>query len=74
MDPREVDRLYARMDAGFGQINDRLDVLNGRTRTAEQKIAVLDDRAGAGKAAVTGAGAAGLLTAIVEGLKWLAKP
>ena len=25
-------------------------------------------------AAVTGAGAAGLLTAIVEGLKWLAKP
>lgn len=40
----ELDRLYERIDRGFEQMNDRLDELNGRTRTAEQKIAVLEDR------------------------------
>ena len=40
----ELDRLYERVDRGFADLNDRLDELNGRTRTAEQKIAVIEDR------------------------------
>ena len=34
------ESIVTRLDG----INDRLDVLNGRTRSAEQKIAVLHDR------------------------------
>jgi hypothetical protein len=74
MDPRELDRLYQRMDTGFNQVNERLDIVNGRTRTNEIDIGILKDRAGAGKAAVAGGGVAGLVMAIIEGIKWLGKP
>jgi len=32
------------MTEGFRQVNDRLDILNGRTRRAEASVAVLEDR------------------------------
>jgi len=37
-------RLEERLDRGFEDMNERLDVLNGRTRTNSERIAVLDER------------------------------
>lgn len=51
-------------------VQDRLDKLNDRTRTAEQTIAVLGYRATVGQAAVYGGGSAGVVTGLIEGLKW----
>lgn len=39
-----LDTLADKMADGFGHVNQRLDTLNGRTRTAEASIAVLQDR------------------------------
>lgn len=66
----ELDRLYHTLDAGFSGVHERLDELNGRTRTAERKIAVLEDR---GHPAAWGGGIGGALVAVVEGLKLLWK-
>lgn len=52
-------------------VHDRLDKLNDRTRSAEQRIAVLDDRASPARAAVLGGGTGGLIIAMLEGMKWL---
>lgn len=67
------------MDAGFSQVNARLDKLNGKTETHGQDIAVLKDRArrdpGSRKkdGAIGGAIAAAVL-AIVEGARyWFTK-
>lgn len=38
------DELTKRLDQGFGDLNDRLDALNGRTRSNEMAIAVLRAR------------------------------
>ena len=38
------NRLEERLDHGFGGMNTRLDALNGRTRGAEQNIAVIGRR------------------------------
>lgn len=52
-------------------VQERLDAINGRTRSAEQAIAVLEDRRGAGKAAAWGGGIAGGVVTVVEAAKWL---
>ena len=67
----ELDRLYDLMEKGFSGVHDRLDRLNDRTRTAEQKLAVLEDRGVRSRdhGARWGAGligAAGLLTEIIR--------
>lgn len=48
-----------------------VDRINGRLREAEQRVAVLDDRAATpGAAAVWGGGGAGLVVSLIEGLRW----
>lgn len=37
-------RLDTRLDKGFGDLNERLDTLNGRTRSLESGVAVLGSR------------------------------
>jgi tetrahydromethanopterin S-methyltransferase subunit G len=39
-----ADRIEKRVDKRCGEINERLDTLNGRTRKNEREIAVLQDR------------------------------
>lgn len=57
--------------AAVDGVNGRLDALNGRTRTVENKVAVLEDRSDEAKAegkksgAVWGATAGGFLAAVV---------
>lgn len=63
----ELERLYQTLDAGFNGVHSRLDELNGRTRKAENAIAVLEDR---GHPAVWGGGIAGMVAAIAEIGKW----
>lgn len=43
-DSKDWDRLYDLLRDGFEGVHDRLDQLNGRTRTVENKVAVLEDR------------------------------
>ena len=54
-------------------VHRRLDTLNGRTRTAESAIAVLQDRSTEDRrstAAVSG-GIAVLVAGVAEGLRWV---
>jgi hypothetical protein len=55
-------------------INDRLDIVNGRTRTMEQKVAVLEDRSTPGRreGAIAGGIGAGLvgLAAVIKEWVW----
>ena len=46
MDPHQqlLDERHAALMAVMHGISERLDVLNGRTRSSEQHIAVLEDR------------------------------
>ena len=46
MDPQQqlLDERHAALMTAIVAVHDRLDLLNGRTRTSEQLIAVLDDR------------------------------
>jgi hypothetical protein len=55
-----MNALRDELRNGFGDLNDRLDELNGRTRTVETKVAVLEAAPpGRDQAArLTGAGAA----------------
>lgn len=59
---RLADRLEARIDKRADGLDERLDLLNGRTRKNENDIAVLKDRSDEGKRAGAkwgaGAGAA----------------
>lgn len=68
---KDLDRLYDLMEKGFHGVHSRLDDLNGRTRSAEQKIAVLEDRGIRSKDAgarwgVAGIGAIGALVEIIK--------
>jgi hypothetical protein len=36
--------LHTAMDSGFRRVHERLDILNGRTRKAEEAVAVLHER------------------------------
>ena len=38
---QELDRLYQTLDDGFRGVHSRLDLQNGRIRTAEIKIALM---------------------------------
>lgn len=60
------------LQASVSGVHEQLEKLNDRTRDAERSIAVLNDRAGptAGHTAVYGAGSAGLIVSLIEGLKW----
>lgn len=51
-------------------IEDHLDKLNGRTRTAELKLAVLEDR---GHPGAWGGGLGALVVGLVEMVRWLTK-
>lgn len=69
------DEFHAWMEdikAGIHGIHSRLDALNGRTRSAEQDIAVLRDRSNIskGSAAAWGGGISGLVVGLVEIVKW----
>ncbi len=46
MDPQQqlLDERHAAVMTAIAGISDRLDMLNGRTRSSERHIAVLDDR------------------------------
>lgn len=66
----ELERLYHTLDAGFTGVHSRLDELNGRTRAAESKIAVLEDR---GHPAAWGGGVGALIVSVLEGIKLLWK-
>jgi hypothetical protein len=63
----EVYRAVMELKADIGGVNLRLDTLNGRTRVAETKIAIIEDRGSRDTAARWGAfGSA--LGAIASGL------
>ena len=66
------DVLSQRMDKGFDAITERLDTLNGRTRSNEQAIAVLQDRQGqVSKSQAVWAGSIGaLIASIAEAIHW----
>lgn len=64
----ELDRLYQTLDAGFSGVHSRLDELNGRTRKAENAIAILEDR---GHPAAWGGGLGAVIVGIVEGARWM---
>lgn len=51
-------------------IEEHLDRLNGRTRDAELKLAVLEDR---GHPGAWGGGLGALVVGLVEGIRWLTK-
>ena len=46
MDPQQqlLDERHTALMAAIVSVHERLDLLNGRTRESEQRIAVLDDR------------------------------
>ena len=70
---QEFERWMSLIRADIREVHDRLDVLNGRTRSVEQKIAVLEDRSDAQKATAAGWGAAvgGAIVGAVEMIRWL---
>ena len=66
----ELDRFYDTLRDGFAGVHNRLDVLNGRTRLTEQKIAVLEDRGLDRKSqAAVGVGASAAIVAVYEAVK-----
>lgn len=68
---REV--FLAHMDplrADVAAVKEHLDKLNGRTRDAELKLAVLEDR---GHPGAWGGGLGALVVGLVEGIRWLTK-
>ena len=74
-DNKEWDRLYDLLKDGFDGVHNRLDQLNGRTRTVESKVAVLEDRGVRDPTARWTAASAIGLGALVEVVKqvWGAK-
>ena len=68
---RHID--YVRAD--INEVKDHLDRLNGRTRTVESQLAVLEHQVEhldppTGKAAAWGGGVAGVFMAAGEVIKW----
>ena len=69
--PLERDEFHVWMEtlrADIRGVHSRLDDLNGRTRDAEQKVAVLEDR---GHPAAWGGGLGALAVGLVEGIRWM---
>ena len=75
--PVESDEFHRWMQVlrdDIAGVSGRLDVLNGRTRDAEQKIAVLESQTpddGSTKAAAWGGGMASVIMGLGEALRWL---
>ena len=63
----EFNRLYQLVETGFQGVHSRLDHLNGRTRTTEQKIAVLEDRS---DGRWWGGALGGVVVTVIEAAKW----
>lgn len=62
----DLDEVIARMDNGFDRMEKRFDEINGRVRTTERDVAVLQDRSDRGGVlgALSGGAVGGILVAI----------
>ena len=69
MDPLERlnEERHTALMAAIVSVHDRLDLLNGRTRESEQRIAVLDDRSGRANAISISA----LSAVVVAAIYWM---
>lgn len=69
------EEFLPHMDAlhtSIGDVQTSVDRIDGRLRQAEQKLAVLDDRAmPARTAALWGSGTSGFVVALIESVKWM---
>ena len=64
-----LDERHTALMAAIAGISDRLDLLNGRTRESEQRIAVLDDRSNRTNAVSISA----LSAVVVAAIYWMMK-
>ena len=64
-----LDERHAALMVAILGISDRLDLLNGRTRETEQRLAVLDDRSGRSNAIAVSA----LSAVLAAGIYWFMK-
>ena len=62
-----LDERHTALMTAIAGISDRLDLLNGRTRESEQRIAVLDDRSGRSNAVSISA----LSAVVVAAIYWM---
>lgn len=70
-DMREEARaLRQEFREGIEGVHDRLDDLNGRTRTVENKVAVIDDRGSGNRDTTARVGGIGGLIAAATALFW----
>jgi hypothetical protein len=69
MDPQQqlLDERHTALMAAIVSVHERLDLLNGRTRESEQRIAVLDDRSGRSNAVSISA----LSAVVVAAIYWV---
>lgn len=71
-----TDRLHESIREGFTGLHLRLDTLNGRTRVAETKIAILEDRAESAKDTKRnwdGIIGGGIVALIAGAIEWFTK-
>lgn len=68
----EFQGWMAVLQQDIRSIQPRIDVVSEKVSDLEQDVAVLKDRAqgGAGMAAISGGGTAGIIIGIIEGLRW----
>lgn len=64
-----LDERHAALMVAILGISDRLDLLNGRTRETEQRLAVLNDRSGRSNAIAVSA----LSAVLAAGIYWFMK-
>jgi len=71
MDPQQqlLDERHTALMTAIAGISDRLDLLNGRTRESEHRIAVLDDRSSRTNAVSISA----LSAVVVAAIYWMMK-
>lgn len=62
-----LDERHTALMTAIIAVHERLDLLNGRTRESEQRIAVLDDRSGRSNAVAISA----LSAVIVAAIYWM---
>ena len=67
----ELDILLDTIQDGFRGVHTRLDAINGRLRSTEQDIAVLNDRSNRDNTARVGAGASALVAGLGALWHWL---
>lgn len=64
-----LDERHSALMVAILGISDRLDLLNGRTRETEQRLAVLNDRSGRSNAIAVSA----LSAVLAAGIYWIMK-